>query len=52
MEIPVIDDKKFEEFKKKNAQERLDFVRKYAEWLRKTPNKEWSKQQKNVVDQK
>ncbi len=28
-----------------NRQQRLEFVRFYAEWLKKTPNSVWSKQQ-------
>ncbi len=29
----------------RNKRDRLKFVRDYAEWLKKTPNKVWSKQQ-------
>jgi hypothetical protein len=29
----------------RNRRDRLKFVREYAEWLKKTPNKVWSKQQ-------
>lgn len=28
----------------RNERDRLKFVRDYAEWLKKTPNKVWSKQ--------
>jgi hypothetical protein len=34
--------------KKENSEERIRFVEKYAEWVKKTPNKIWSKQQKNL----
>jgi len=50
MEIPEINDKEFEELKKRNFEERLEFIRKYAEWMKKTPNKVWSKQQKDLID--
>ncbi len=29
-----------------NKKQRMEFVEMYAEWLKKTPNKVWSKQQK------
>ena len=35
-----------EKQKKQNAEERLKFIEMYVEWLKKTPNKVWSKQQK------
>ncbi|MFH0972249.1 MAG: hypothetical protein V1835_06845 [Candidatus Micrarchaeota archaeon] len=39
-----IDLKELKRAKRKNAKERLEFVRKYADWIKKTPNKVWSKQ--------
>ena len=33
----------------RNRQERLKFIDQYAEWLKKTPNKEWSKQQNSIL---
>ena len=33
---------------KQNKKDRLEFIDKHVEWLKKTPNKKWSKQQ-NVV---
>ncbi len=50
MNVPDIDLEKLEKFKEKNFQERLDFIRKYAEWVKKTSNKKWSSQQKKIVD--
>jgi len=50
MKTPKIDLKELEEFKKENFRERLEFIEKYVEWLKKTPNKEWSKQQKELID--
>jgi len=35
--------KELEEDKKRNRKEHLDFIRRYVEWLKKTPNKKWSK---------
>ena len=36
--------------KKQNAKERLAFIRWYAEWIRKTPNKIWSKVHAEFID--
>jgi hypothetical protein len=32
----------------RNRQERLKFIDDYAEWMKKTPNSEWSRQQ-NII---
>jgi len=37
--------KEIDESIKRNNEERMEFVKKYAEWLKKTSNKVWSKQQ-------
>lgn len=53
MKAPIITEKDLEEIKidkERNFEERLEFIKKYAEWLKKTPNKEWSKQQKGIID--
>jgi hypothetical protein len=50
MKTPKIDLKELEELKKENFRQRLEFIEKYVEWLKKTPNKEWSKQQKELID--
>jgi len=42
--------KELEEEKQRNRQQRMDFVDMYAEWLKKTPNKVWSKQQAKYLD--
>ena len=42
--------KELEEKKKKNFEERLDFIDKYVEWLKKTPNDIWSSQQKKFME--
>lgn len=38
------DFKEFEEEKKRNSKQRMEFVDFYANWIKKTPNKVWSKQ--------
>lgn len=43
--LEKIDLEALERWKEKNRRERLQFVEDYANWLKKTPNKEWSKQQ-------
>ncbi len=43
--LPKIDLKELKKEMRLNKQQRLEFVRQYAEWLKKTPNKGWSKQQ-------
>ena len=47
-----VDFEKLEEFKKKNFEERLKFIRFWVDYIKKNPNKVWSKQQKNIVDTK
>ena len=49
MKIPDVDIEKLEKFKEKNFKERLEFLKKYTEWLKKTPNKKWSSQQKKII---
>lgn len=49
MKLPKVDFKAFEEFKKKNFEERLKNIDRYVEWLKKTSNKEWSSQVKNIL---
>jgi len=36
--------------KARNFEERLRFIDLYVEWLKKTPNHVWSKQQKELID--
>jgi len=42
--FPKIDLKELEQEMARNRQQRLEFVKMYAEWLKKTPNEVWSKQ--------
>jgi hypothetical protein len=50
MKAPHIDLEELKKFKEENFKERIDFIRRYAEWLKKTPNKTWSKQQKDIIN--
>jgi hypothetical protein len=47
--LPRVDLKELEKFKEDNFRERLEFIDMYVKWLKKTPNKEWSKQQKDLI---
>jgi len=49
MRVPDINLEELKKFKEKNFQERLDFIRKYAQWVKKSSNKTWSSQQKKLV---
>jgi len=50
MKTPEIDLKELDKIKKDNFSQRLEFIDKYVEWLKKNPNKKWSKQQKELID--
>jgi len=50
MKIPDIDLEELEKQKKENFRQRLEFIDQYVEWLKKTPNKKWSRQQKKLID--
>jgi len=39
-----------EEEKKRNFEQRLKFIDMYTEWLKKTPNKVWSRQQNKFLN--
>jgi hypothetical protein len=40
--------KEIEEEKKRNQRQRMEFIDLYTKWLKKTPNKNWSKQQNKL----
>lgn len=44
-----VDIEELDRKKQKNFEERLEFIDRYVEWLKRTPNKKWSKQQKKIV---
>ena len=50
MKVPDIDLEKLEKFKEKNFQERLEFIKSYAKWVRNSSNKKWSSQQSKIID--
>ena len=50
MKTPRINLKELNRLKEENFKERLEFIDKYVEWMKKTPNKVWSSQQKNLID--
>ncbi len=49
-DIPVIDLKILEKEKEKNFQQRLKFIDAYVEYVKKTPNKKWSAEQKRLIN--
>jgi len=50
MNLPDIDLEELDKQKKENFRRRLDFIDEYVKWLKKTPNKQWSQQQKKIID--
>ncbi len=46
------DRREMAEDKKRNMEQRMAFVDFYAEWLKKTPNKVWSKQHAKFLGNK
>jgi len=47
--LPEIDLKELEKEMESNRQQRREFVRLYAQWLKKTPNKVWTKGQNRLL---
>lgn len=50
MKLPNVNLKELEEQKEQNFKERMEFIKKYAEWVKKTKNSEWSKQQAEIIN--
>jgi len=50
--LPEIDLEQLRKQKEQNFKERLEFIDMYVEWLKKTPNKKWSSQQKVIINRK
>jgi len=42
--------KELDDDRARNFEERLKFIDLYVEWLKRTPNEVWSKQQRAIVD--
>lgn len=49
MNLPEIDVAALKKWKKQNFKERLAFLDKYAEWVKKNSNKDWNKQQQMII---
>lgn len=50
MRLPKIDIKELERAKEENFRERLEFLDKYADWVKNTKNSTWSSAQKALVN--
>ena len=50
MKLPKINIKELKKLKEDNFKERLEFIDKYADWMKKNTNKKWSSQQAKVID--
>lgn len=50
MKLPKINLRELEKQKEQNFKERLKFIGRYAEYIRKNTNKKWSSEQKNLID--
>ena len=49
MKLPKIDLKELKKQKEENFKDRLRFIERYAEWLKKKPNKKWSSEQEKII---
>ena len=49
MKIPKINLKELKKLKEDNFKERLEFIDKYADWMKKNTNKKWSSQQAKII---
>lgn len=52
MKLPDIDLEELKRFREQNFKDRLAFIDTYAEWLKKTPNKDWSSAQRKLIDKR
>lgn len=50
MKLPDINLEELKRAQEQNFKERLKFIDMYTNWLKKTPNKVWSAQQKKIID--
>jgi len=50
MKLPKIDLEELKKFKEQNFRERMEFIDKYADWVKKQSNKKWSSEQKKIID--
>jgi len=49
MKLPKIDLKELKKIKEENFKERLKFIDKYSEWVKKNQDKKWSSQQRDIL---
>ena len=52
MRTPKINLKELRKLKEENFKERLEFIDKYTEWLKRTRNKRWSSEQRYIINKK
>ncbi len=50
MNLPKIDLKELAQDKEENFKRRLQFIREYARWVKRTKDNDWSSQQKELID--
>jgi len=50
MKTPNIDLKELQKAKEQNFKDRLEFIDKYTAWIKRSSNKKWSSQQKEIID--
>ena len=50
MKLPNVDLGEIKKQKEQNFKNRLEFVKFYSEWIKKTSNKKWSSIQKEFID--
>jgi hypothetical protein len=48
-DFPKFNLKEIDKDIKRNKKARMEFIHQYTKWLKKTPNKEWSKQQNKLL---
>ena len=49
MKLPKIDLEELKKLKEDNFRQRLEFIEKYASWVKKKGNGKWSFQQKDLI---
>lgn len=52
MKRPTIDLKELQKAKEENFRERLEFLDRYAQWVKNTSNTKWSSAHKNLINRK
>ena len=50
MKTPHIDLEELRKLKEENFKDRLAFIDRYTDWLKKTSNHKWSSQQKEIIE--